>query len=214
MMKKLFIYILLIATSSTVAQTQLPLEAYPNGGNPDGIYFKDVNDILDAYTGTWQWTEGNKELTFYLYKDEEVTFVNPIRGTYQRDVVFGYYVYTEGGNVLIDTKPDLLADIDNRVSIDRGGVGMLTTTNGYDPETLPSFYFVDYSRRNCSNGVEHPISGDPGLWVFLNATTARVALITGGILYTTCDTTVLHASFPINQGITINKISNTAPPLD
>lgn len=195
-------------------QTQLPLENYPNGGNPDGIYFRDTNGVLDAYTGTWQWTDGNKELNIYLYKDEQVTFVNPIRGTYDLDVVFGYYVYKESGNVLIDTKPILISNINDRDSIDRGGIGMLATTDGLNLQSLPALYFVDHSRRTCVEGVQRPVSGDPGLWRFINTTTADIGLFTSGTRFSTCGTIILHAGFPSNQGIRITKMSNTAPPLN
>jgi len=213
-MKKLFIYILLSVTSIGVAQTELPLENYPNGGNPDGIYFKDINGILDGYLGTWRWTEGNRELTLYLYKDEEVTFTNPIRGTFQRDVIFGYYVYKEGGNILIDTKSTLLSRIDDRDWIRRGGVGLKPISNGYGPDNLPLFYYADYSRTICRDGQEIPFNGEGGFWEFTNATSAIVGLATMGTYLADCGFTDIHPNFPRHRGITITRISSTAPPLD
>jgi len=216
-MKNLYIYIFFIAVSSMTAQTIMPLEQYSNGGEPDGIYFKDLNAILDDYTGTWRWTEGNKELTVYLYKDEEVTFINPIRGTYQRDVVFGYYIYKEGGTVLIDTKPDLLSNMNNRDYVQKGGVGLMPKNNGYDPNDLPLLYFNDYSRQKCwDGGYSDFVSGDPGFWGFVSENEAKIGLYTKGTHFTNCNggINVVYPEFPSNSSVTISRISNTAPPLD
>lgn len=219
-MKKL-IYIALFLVSSLSISQETPLENLYDynslDGSKNGRYFIDNNNLLDGYTGVWQWTDGDKELTFYLYKDVQVPVQYPQTGEaviyYEIDLIYGYYIYKENGNELINTKPDLLSQIDDRDWLDRGGVGMTPRSSGYDVETAPDFLFTDYSRRICIDGNEIPIKGDSGYWRFDNPTTARVGLFTGGAIYTNCPTQILYPNFPANEGITLTRIATEAPPL-
>jgi len=213
------VFTIVIGITSTYGQNNnvIPLEDYSSkkmhSGEKDGIYFKDLNNILDAYVGVWRWTEGEKELIFYFYKDEEapITFLN---NTFEMDQIFGYYVYKENDVVLIDTKPILLTRIDNRQDTNRGGIGLRPTNTGYDNQNYPVLNFVDYSKEICLSIGNKPKTGRSGLWMFINPNTARIGLNTTGSHYTNCGIIDLQPGFPSNQGITITRISNTAPPLD
>lgn len=210
----IYISILLLFTNIAYAQFNIiNLDQYPNNGNLDGNYFKDNTNLLDNYIGVWQWTDGNKELTFYLYKDSEVPFNNPMRGDYAMDLIFGYYTYKENGVSLIDTKPKLIASLNQREWFDRGGIGMQPTSDGYNTGLTPDFYFTDYSRQACVNGENKPIKGDPGYWKFTNSTTASVGLYTGGLIYSNCEVQELFPNFPSNMTITLTRIASEAPPL-
>tara|TARA_R110000850_G_scaffold190308_4_gene316224 strand:+ start:1582 stop:2247 length:666 start_codon:yes stop_codon:yes gene_type:complete len=217
----IYIIVIIFSVIQTNAQIlgsgEIALENRPTTQDKIGKYFKDVNNLLDAYKGVWQWTDGNRELTFYLYIDEEVE-MRLLAGTYYQDVIYGYYVYKENGVTLIDTKQELLNSINPRGAIDRGGVGMRPDNTGYNVNTLPHFLFEDYSKLICWDGIFTPKKGDPGLWKFIDANTARVGLYTGGTHISNCGPGPgfqdVHPNFPSNQGITLTRIATQAPPLD
>nr|MBA3986889.1 hypothetical protein [Flavobacteriales bacterium] len=129
------IFIFLLSVIDTNAQIigsgEVALENRPYTQDKIGKYFKDVNNLLDAYKGVWQWIDGNRELTFYLYIDEEVE-LRLFAGTYHQDVIYGYYVYKEGGVTLIDTKQVLLNSPNARRDVSRGGIGLKPYNTGYN----------------------------------------------------------------------------------
>jgi|GEM_PF-3241851 len=215
-MKTIFKILIVLMTTSLFSQTIIPLEQMVNHTNKQGKYFKDVNGILDAYTGVWRWIDGNRELTFYLYKQEEAT-LRSLSGLYLTDVIVGYYIYKENGVELINTRQDLIDTYDlydGKMMLDRGGIGMNPWTTGYVANNAPLFYFRDHAVMTCRYGNYVPKQGDPGYWRFENPTTARVGLFTGGTHTSDCGELIVHPNFPSNSGITITKIANVAPPLD
>ncbi len=215
-MKSIFNILLFLIITTGFSQTIIPLEQFVNHTNQQGKYFKDLNGILDAYTGVWRWQEGNRELTFYLYKQEAAT-LQSLSGPYLQDVIVGYYIYKESGTVLINTRQELIDTYDlydGKMILSRGGVGMNPRNTGYLVSTAPAFYFKDYSKTNCLDGVHRPMQGSPGYWRFENPTTARVGLFTAGLKFNHCGTNDLFPNFPSNSSITLNKIANVAPPLN
>lgn len=77
---------------------------------PKNSYYKDVNNTLNGYEGTWLYTNGNTSLKIVLVKS--TMFYN---GKYYEDLLIGGYQYIENGtekiNTLIDaTNPALGRD--------------------------------------------------------------------------------------------------------
>ncbi|MCR9181578.1 MAG: hypothetical protein NXH73_01515 [Flavobacteriaceae bacterium] len=217
-MKTLYKILIFFITANINSQTIFPLEQVGHQSDKQGKYYKDVNGILDAYTGVWRWIDGNRELTFYLYKQEQAT-LRSLSGLYLCDVIVGYYIYKENGIELINTRQELIDTYDlydGKMMLDRGGIGMNPWTTGYIADNAPLFYFRDHSVLTCLNGNYIPKQGDPGYWLFENSTTASVGLYTTGLQVYTCGNgeIVVHPNFPSNESITINKIENVAPPLD
>lgn len=66
------------------------------------------------------------------------------------DLIYGYYVFKENGLVLIDIKPELPSNIDNRQHSSRGGIGLMPINNGYNSDNYPALFFVDYSKQICN----------------------------------------------------------------
>jgi hypothetical protein len=221
MKKIIYITVVCFFTLQTNAQilgqNEVPLDYWLSTQDMVGKYFKDVNNLLDAYKGVWQWIDGNRELTFYLYIDEEVEMMM-FAGNHYRDVVYGYYVYKEGGVTLIDTKQELLNSPNARRDVSRGGIGLTPYNTGYNHSTLPALFFVDYSKRTCFNGVQRAVKGGPGLWRFLSASAARVGLYNAGPIISDCPGSSLildlYPNFPSNSTITLTRIATQAPPLD
>ncbi|WOI22312.1 DUF6705 family protein [Nonlabens ulvanivorans] len=101
---KNYINILLLLVPLTFLYGQSPIyPIYNNGVNlPDdytNVYFKDLNNDLDKYVGTWIWEENGNKLTVVLQK----SVMHNMFDRYQEDILVGNYKYEENGVVIIDT---------------------------------------------------------------------------------------------------------------
>jgi hypothetical protein len=63
-----------------------------------GVYFKDTNNNLDKFEGTWIYEDATRKLTIVLQKKEFFEIGSP-----HSDVVIGNYIYEENGVELINT---------------------------------------------------------------------------------------------------------------
>ncbi|MDN6317963.1 MAG: hypothetical protein L0J59_10890 [Lactococcus lactis] len=77
-----------------------------------GTYYKDLNNEMDAFVGTWLYTEGNTSLKIKLKK--ETMHYN---GKYYVDLMVGEYQYIKNGVELINTLNnfDLMNGYEHRV---------------------------------------------------------------------------------------------------
>ncbi len=82
---------------SCVAQTY-PMEGDTATWIEEGISFKDTNNNLNKFEGTWEYQDGNKKLTLMLQKIEDYE-----HGGYFSDVIVGNYIYEENGIEIINT---------------------------------------------------------------------------------------------------------------
>ncbi|WBX95918.1 DUF6705 family protein [Chryseobacterium gambrini] len=67
-----------------------------------GYYYKDVNNLLDPFTGTWVYSNGNKFIKLVLTKK-----VKLYNGKIYNDVVVGGIEYKENNNTIVNTIPYL-----------------------------------------------------------------------------------------------------------
>nr|WP_148638307.1 DUF6705 family protein [Olleya sp. ITB9] len=71
---------------------------------PVNAYYKDANNILNNFEGTWLYTNGNNSLKIILVKSTQ-----HFNGKYYEDLLIGGYQYIENGVEKINT----LTDADN-----------------------------------------------------------------------------------------------------
>lgn len=99
-MKNLLIIVVLITSFSCRAQSPVvPLDAYRHN-TPEGGYFKDIDNELDKFVGTWVYTNGLTTLTFELQKLE--LFYD---GEHYSDILIGEYKYIENGIEIVNYLP-------------------------------------------------------------------------------------------------------------
>ncbi len=109
-MKNIVITSILVICSMLMATSQN--RVYPifsNGNNPDDwtdIYFKDMNNDLDKYVGTWVWEENGNKLTVELEKSIQYHLFND----HYEDVLLGNYKYEENGTTIVDTMTNPIID--------------------------------------------------------------------------------------------------------
>ncbi|MGV7108186.1 DUF6705 family protein, partial [Flavobacterium sp. U410] len=67
-----------------------------------GAYYKDVNNLLDAFEGTFVYTNGFTQLKIKLVKK-----VQQFNGRYYEDLIIGEYQYIENGTEIVNTLDDI-----------------------------------------------------------------------------------------------------------
>lgn len=96
-MKNIFLLIIAIASYSCKAQNA-PLYLIDRT-LPEGTHFKDLDNDLNKFVGTWKWQSNDSIITIVLQKKEDVFFNN--RNQYE-DYIIGEYKFEINGVVLID----------------------------------------------------------------------------------------------------------------
>jgi len=66
---------------------------------PEGTYYKDINNDLDKFTGTWKFEQGNTVLIIILEKKDHV--LNTTFNQYE-DLIVGEYKYAENGQEVLN----------------------------------------------------------------------------------------------------------------
>ncbi len=101
-MKNKILYIIILTAFSCKAQI-VPLNSSILD-NPEGTYFKDIENDLNKFEGTWKWEDGNDSFEMVLEKKEEV---HDETDNIYEDMVVGEYKYIENGVEIINTLPRL-----------------------------------------------------------------------------------------------------------
>jgi hypothetical protein len=102
------IVLLILFQSLATAQSRI-YPIYNDGNTPDdytNVYFKDMNNDLDKYDGTWVWEENGKKLTVILEKAIQYYLFS----SYYEDVLLGNYKYEENGTTIVDTITNSIID--------------------------------------------------------------------------------------------------------
>lgn len=97
-MKNILILMLFILSSSGYAQSSLRSLENWDGEIEQGAYYKDLNNEMNNFEGTWLYTNGTTSLKIILVK--KVMF---FEGDYYEDLMIGEYQYIENGIEKINT---------------------------------------------------------------------------------------------------------------
>ena len=101
-MKKILNLILLTITTSYYAQSPIIDIVDKDGSRTTNAYYKDVNNLLNTFEGTWLYVNGNKSLKIVMVKK-----VLQYNGRYYEDLIIGEYEYKVDGIVVISTLDEL-----------------------------------------------------------------------------------------------------------
>lgn len=161
---KQFIYIITLFIFSCNAQQQiLPLNASVRGV-PENSYFKDLNDELDYYTGTWNANSQDKTIILKITKQIKASTRN-FNKNYYTDQLFVRYEVKKSNKILEST---LNKDFSNSSRLSMESV--YTQDNGNSVTLL-------FSGGNCSVGIGtitlKKISSTQFSWDYNPGTTTR-----------------------------------------
>ena len=99
-MKRIFILILFLPICS-IAQTleQRPIETFYQPNQPNHVYYKDVNNLLDKYVGTWVYDDGTHYFRIEFFKQTffRETPMSNTKITIYTDKIYGHYQYKLNG---------------------------------------------------------------------------------------------------------------------
>ena len=91
-----------------------------------GQYYKDINNLLDPFVGTWLYTDGNKQLKIILTKK-----IDHNNGVYSEDILVGGYQYIVDNEILVDTLNEINGIYLNSILYPISGNRILE--NNYNP---------------------------------------------------------------------------------
>lgn len=135
----IFILITLFVFSCKAQQQTFPLNTYAESV-PVNSYFKDLNNELDFYTGTWVATFQDKSITLKIVKQakQPIEFFNK---NYYRDQLFVRYEVKKNG-VILESTLDKNFTNDSKLSLD-----------GANPEENGNKVTLVFAGGNCSVGI-------------------------------------------------------------
>jgi hypothetical protein len=150
-MKKHINFILLFI-SITACQAQSPIYdiSEVRRGKVQGSYFKDLNNVLDGYDGTYLYTNGNNSLKIILKKKLLS------KGYHYQDLIVGEFQYIENGVELNNTLANINVnytdeDVNHRITGGRIITGTKLGCSDCTPtEKRLRLSFVDNKSRNIA----------------------------------------------------------------
>ena len=103
---KHIISIAILIFSFLSCKAQSPIISIDSLGmhNTQNAYYKDLNNDLNLFEGTWLYTNGNNSLKIILVKK---TMQHRYNGGYYEDLIIGGYQYIKNGIEKINTLSDL-----------------------------------------------------------------------------------------------------------
>ncbi len=87
-----------------------------DGTRLNGAYYKDVNNHLNQFEGTYKYTSGGEELTLVLKK-----FVNNFNSVYYQDLLAGEFKYVMNGVTIFDNLNKINQNLPNKFLHDVSG---------------------------------------------------------------------------------------------
>ena len=112
---------------ATACQSQIINIKDNYGTTIANAYYKDIDNILDPFEGTWLYTNGSTTLKIILVKE-----INHFNSKYYEDVIIGGYEYKVGNTTLISNLSDINTPFLNSFEKGIGGNGV-KNNNGYPP---------------------------------------------------------------------------------
>jgi hypothetical protein len=124
MKKILYIIPILILAFSCKAQSPIINIEDQTGDDIEGAYYKDTNNLLDPFVGTYIYTNGNTSLKIVLQKKT----MSSMNNYYFEDLLIGEYQYVENGVEKVNTLNQLSINYADQSKHSINGNGILTGT--------------------------------------------------------------------------------------
>jgi len=135
----------------SVCKAQSPI--LPLDYNPlnlvEGAYYKDLNDELTKFTGTWKYTNGTTSFTIVFQK--KAMFFNS-EDNYYEDILIGEYKYIENGVEKVNTLPNLTINYANQYKYNIAGLILYPDTIITNPKKI-ELNFNDPEREYLNRAI-------------------------------------------------------------
>jgi hypothetical protein len=121
-MKKLLSVVLLTTSILGYTQTSIVNILDLNGERLPNVHYKDINNLLNPYAGTWLYDNGTTSLKIILKK---ITSNNSL---YLEDMIIGEYQYVENGIEKVNTLNEIDIVYPNQISHHISGNSLIKKT--------------------------------------------------------------------------------------
>ena len=147
-MKKIIIILVTIISTHCKAQSPVIDLQARDGSRVQNAYYKDVNNILNPFEGTWLYTNGTTSLKIVLVKRNMKLLV-----TYYEDILIGEYQYIENGVEKFNSLSNLNAVLYNEYRHKIVGNHIHTRATPFN-ETTPGEKILDlYFKDNMGGSI-------------------------------------------------------------
>ncbi|CAM3982946.1 DUF6705 domain-containing protein [Flavobacterium antarcticum] len=120
---KNILFVLLLCNTLFAQSQVVNIEGW-DGTRIDGVYYKDVNNHLNQFEGTYKYTEGNTEITMVFKK-----IINYYDGVYYEDLLIGEVKFVKDGLILFNNLSKINTVYPNQFSHHIVGNTILEPTN-------------------------------------------------------------------------------------
>jgi hypothetical protein len=109
----LFLFFFSLVTLSAQV-IERPIETFYEPNQPNHVYYKDVNHLLNKYVGTWEYTNGGHyfKITFTKHTQVRETPIANTKTTIYTDKLVGHYEYKLNGLEVYNVTNNYFATVD------------------------------------------------------------------------------------------------------
>jgi hypothetical protein len=151
-MRKTLILLFLIVFQNLFCQTIAPL--YMKGSDISGTYYKDLNNDLDQFVGTWLFSNSESNLTITIIKKTQ--YYNPNRNVYF-DYLIAEYKYEVNNQILVNSLPNLSQNHTSIYDYNIFGYSII------DKNKAPRCPECNINERRVKLNFKDPVRNAPGL---------------------------------------------------
>lgn len=158
-MKNIIKIIILTISLNCYSQSPIINIIDKDGTRTTGAYYKDVNNLLNTFEGTWLYTNGNTTLKIIMIKK-----IQQFNGRYYEDLIIGEYEYKVNGIVVISTLNELNNNYSNQRSHSIDSNTLLTNEN------RPKCTNCTVNEKRLGAGFEDPVRDSYGTMIVKKTT--------------------------------------------
>jgi len=118
-------------------------------GIVEGAYYKDFDNELGKFVGTWKYANGSTSFTITLQK--KAMFYEP-EDHYYEDIIIGEYKYVSNGVEIVNTLSNLKVNYLNQYKYNLSGVNITDRTNSVGNRNI-KLQFTDPERDYLNRGI-------------------------------------------------------------
>ena len=160
-MKNIIKIIILTISLNCYSQTQIIDIMGDDGSAITNAYYKDVNNLLNTFEGTWIYSNGNTSLKIIIVKK-----VQQYNGRYYEDLIIGEYEYQVNGIMKISTLNKLNNNYSNQRSHSISGNSIINNNNNNRPICNDCIA----NEKRLRTGFEDPLRDSYGTMILKKTT--------------------------------------------
>jgi hypothetical protein len=165
-MKNIIKLVIILIGFSCKAQSPVINLAERDGSRISNAYYKDIDNLLNPFEGTWVYTDGSTSFKIVFLK-KEMTY----RGNYYEDILIGEYQYIRNGEELFNSLSEVDVVLPFEINHHIAGNNLPTTPTPFGDYTTDNFRvklcFEEDNGFGCNINVRKTVvSGVEAIQIF------------------------------------------------